>query len=368
VTIVQQIAGAFLVALVLLDIFLTVLYARMGAGIIVNRAAKLLWRAFGVLAKAGGRHAPLVLSLCGPFILVAAVMIWVGLLVVGNGMIFEPHLGTGLRASNHAVPHDFMTALYAAGASLAVIGSSEFTPQTQAFRFLYLFNSLVGVSIVTLTMTYLMQIYTALQRRNELGLRLHLLTSRTGDAARLVAAIGPRGHFDAGYNVLAELSGAMTGVKESHHFYPVLFYFRFPEPYYSISSSTFVALDAASIIQSAVTGDNAWLKDSAAVLELRESSLFLVTVLEDTFLTSGPPGDPVPPDPATRERWAGRHRDAVRRLNEAGIATGPDENRYVELRTEWDSYVAALAPVLAYRQEEIDPVGLGRLPDPHPSR
>ncbi len=35
----------------------------------------------------------------------------------------------------------------------------------------------------------------------------------------------------------------MTGVKESHHFYPVLFYFRFREPFYSVSRSARLALD-----------------------------------------------------------------------------------------------------------------------------
>lgn len=37
-----------------------------------------------------------------------------------------------------------------------------------------------------------------------------------------------------GYNDLAQVAVDLSEVKESHHFYPVLFYFRFQEPYYSV--------------------------------------------------------------------------------------------------------------------------------------
>jgi hypothetical protein len=41
-------------------------------------------------------------------------------------------------------PADFMTALYAGGSSMAIVGASDFKPVTDAYRVLYLVNSLVG--------------------------------------------------------------------------------------------------------------------------------------------------------------------------------------------------------------------------------
>ena len=38
----------------------------------------------------------------------------------------------------------------------------------------------------------------------------------------------------------------MAATKEAHHFYPVLFYMRFAEPYYSLSFATLVLLDAVA--------------------------------------------------------------------------------------------------------------------------
>ena len=42
---VEPIAGTLLMALVLADVFLTVLYARAGTGIISDRLARLIWLA-----------------------------------------------------------------------------------------------------------------------------------------------------------------------------------------------------------------------------------------------------------------------------------------------------------------------------------
>jgi hypothetical protein len=109
----------------------------------------------------------------------------------------------------------------------ALDGASNFSPQTSGFRLLYLVNSIIGTAVTSLTLTYLMQVYNALQRRNKLGLNLELSSAETGDDAELIAGLGPEGKFDAGYSDLSEMAGDVAGAKESHHFYPVLFYFRF---------------------------------------------------------------------------------------------------------------------------------------------
>ena len=56
-----------------------------------------------------------------------------------------------------------------------------------------------------------MQVYNALQRRNKLGLNLELSSAETGDAAELIAGLGPEGKFDAGYSDLSEMAGDVAG-------------------------------------------------------------------------------------------------------------------------------------------------------------
>jgi hypothetical protein len=157
----EQAFGALLVLLVLLDVFLTVLYARIGASLISGTVARVTWRLFLWLSKPLGQNRAVALSCCGPAILVLLVAIWAFGLTCGTALIIHPKLGTSVRVSSGDTPTDFVTAMYAGGSSVAIVGASDFTPHTSAFRMLFLFNSLVGMSVLSLTLTYLMQVYTA---------------------------------------------------------------------------------------------------------------------------------------------------------------------------------------------------------------
>jgi hypothetical protein len=169
----------------------------------------------------------------------------------------------------------------------------------------------------------------------------------------------PDGELSGGYNNLSEWAGEMAKAKEGHHFYPVLFYFRFREPYYSVSRSTFLALDAVSLIKSALADDKAgWVKESTAVQQLWSVSLMLVSTLDKTFLKQAPEADIDPIDDKA-EAWRARYFAALQRLRQAGAPLAADEETgaelYVKLRRRWDPLIAALAPAMAYSMEEIDP-------------
>ena len=84
----EQALGAFLMLSVLLDVFLTVLYARVGTGILSHKLARLTWRLFRLVPA--GRYRPMVLSFCGPAILVLLVLTWSVLLAFGAGLIIHP--------------------------------------------------------------------------------------------------------------------------------------------------------------------------------------------------------------------------------------------------------------------------------------
>jgi hypothetical protein len=367
----EQALGIFLILLMLADVFLTVLYARAGTGIVGIRLAHVTWAAFRAAAGALGPRGGDVLAFCGPAILVLLVATWGLALTLGAALVMHPLLGTAITIQSGETPTDFVAAMYAGGTSMAIVGSSNFAPQTGWARILYLFNSLVGMSVVSLTLTYVMQVYAALQQRNALGLKLHLLTAETGDAAELVARLGPRGQFTAGYSDLAEIGSEMAQAKEAHHFYPVLFYFRFRQPFYSVSRSALVALDAVTLIRSALDDQrHGWLKESAAVEQLWRASLVLVTTLEQTFLPGSPHEQASPSSGEASDRWRRRYRSGVQHLRRAGIeATADDQagaEAYVLLRSRWDPLIARLAPAMAYRMDQIDPAGSHLSGEPAP--
>ena len=204
--IVEPVAGAVVTVVVLLDVFLTVLYARAGTELLSPVVARTIWGVFRLVSRPFGRHRGRVLTLCGPVILVALIVVWAAGLALGAALIMHPHLGGGIRASQGATPTDFMSALYAGASSLSFVGSGDFKPQSAGFQALYILNSLIGMSVMSLVLTYVMQIYNALRSRNVLGIALQTLSNDTGDAAELIAGLGHEGQFTSGYNNLSSLA------------------------------------------------------------------------------------------------------------------------------------------------------------------
>lgn len=139
-------------------------------------------------------------------------------------------------------PTDFVTALYVGGSSVSIITTSDIAPKTAGFRLFFLINSLIGTNYRLpdgdLPVAGLYGVATAEYSRPEASgpESTNGRRCRIGRRPRTAGAIRERLHD-------YEIASEMTGVKESHHFYPVLFYFRFREPFYSVSRSARLALD-----------------------------------------------------------------------------------------------------------------------------
>lgn len=368
--ILEQLVGVVLVLAVMVDVFLTVLYARVGrrgiarfgTGVVSERVATYVWRAFRWAGTRGGRVRDDLLSFAAPVIVVLFLAVWVAMLTVGSALILHPALGTGIRATSGRTPTDFFTAFFIAGGNISTIGAGPYQPHTALFRVVYVINTLSGLSILTLTLTYLMQVYATLQDRNTLAYKLDVMAGSTGDAVELLAGLGVEGRFDAGYTQLAELGAEVASQKEAYQFYPVLFYFRYRQPCYATSRLALVLLDSVSLIQAALGSNTVdWIKRTAAVKQIWLATMGLITMLDGVYLPGGQQERIARPDAETLARWHRRYIAAVRRLAEAGIETAEDTEAgftdYVSLRVRWQRYVEVLAMHMAHDIAEVDPAG-----------
>ena len=352
--------GAALVLISLADVFLTVLYVRSGTSLISDRLARWIWRGFRIVDRWVPDDCHRIMSFGGASILLLIIAVWVILLVLGFGLITWPNLGTGVRSASGPTPTSLPAALYFAGSNLATAGSSDLVPQTQGMRLVAVICPLIGMSVITLTLTYLLQVYQALMRRNTFALRLHFATRATGDAAELIAGLGAGGDFAGARGDLGALARELVNLYESHHFYPMLLYFRFRDPHYALSRMTTIAMDAVTLIRSALDpGTYAPLQNCAASTTLWEGGTYLLQEMARVLLpdSCGRPGDP--PDGATAARWIEHYRAAAGRLREAGIQTHPDEQaggqKYVSLRCHWDLALRSFASYMDYAPAERDP-------------
>jgi len=366
---IEQLAGVALVLFAVLDIFLTVLYAkigshgasRAGAGIVSLRVARATWWVFCrlTLRLSGRRDA--AWSFCGAVTVVILVVVWSAMLAAGAGLMVHPALGEGVRSSSSPHARDFLTALYVGGTSLSLTSSSDFYPQTGPFRLMYLVNALIGTASISATITYVLQLYNAVLQRNALGLSMHVMTRRGADAAVLIAGLGPQGRFDTGYTVVADLGAELASINEAHKLFPLLFFYR---PYHvsdSIPQIAFVALDTVALLRTALDdSEYRWLQESAAVENLGGVASVLASTLGATFI----PREKADTEDAReqaphRDAWCARYRAALRQLEQSGIRVHADPDagaqHYVRLRQEWDPEIRRLAGYMDYDMAVIDP-------------
>jgi hypothetical protein len=348
----EQLAGAALMLLFLADIFLTVLYARAGTGLLAPYWDRAIWAALRGVSKLVGRRRGAVLSLAGPIIVVSLIVFWALGLTVGAALIIQPELGTAIRPSSGDAPTDFVTALLVAGNSLSIVGGGDYSPHTTGTRLLFLLNSLIGASVLSLVLSYLVQVYSALRERNALALAVDLMTDCTGDAAVMLARLMPHGEAGDATSELGNLVRSLAATKEAHHFYPLLFYFRFEEPLYAVSRFSFVLLDATTLIGTALDRERyKTLAASAPVAAIRRGARLLLETLDSHFPTVGDRVD------APAEAWWLRqsYGAAARTLARAAIATEPDGvEAYVLARSNWEPLVRRVAPALGYAMPEIE--------------
>ncbi|RFB88688.1 hypothetical protein B5K11_24770 [Rhizobium leguminosarum bv. trifolii] len=347
----EQLLGAGVMVLFLVDIFFIVLYARAGTGLLAPKWNRLIWAVVSGASGLSSRHRSTILSFAGPLIVVALIVFWAFGLTVGAALIIRPELGTSIRPSSGNSPTDIVTALLVAGSSLSIVGGGEYSPHTSGTRILFLLNSLIGASVLSLVLSYLVQVYSALRERNALALTVDLMTGGTGDGAEMLARLGPDGDFSSAPSELGNLVRSLAMTKEAHHFYPLLFYFRFREPLYSVSRMSFILLDLTSLIGTTLDRQkHGALVQSASVASLYNCSRFLLETLDQNFPTANKGHK----DQASNKAIARSYAAALEVLQRAGINTQPDAKRYADQRGQWEPLVGRVRPTLGYRMDEID--------------
>ncbi|MEC4816499.1 MAG: potassium channel family protein [Scytonema sp. PMC 1069.18] len=349
------VVGVGIIILCLTDIYLTVLFPSLGTSILSLPLGQRLWGLFRWVACNIPLKKEKLLSHSGPTLMIITVVMWLSLLIVGFALIVWTQLGSAIQASEGKTPTDFITALYYSGFTLTTLGTGDLTPKTDIQRFLMIFQSALGFSIFTLTITYLLSVYTALVRRNTFALSLHHRSAGTADAAEILARLGASGELSGVQQDISQLARDLINLLESQHSYPALLYFRFHQNYYALPRILFLAMDTVTLIKSALnTKKHKALVDSTAVAELWGGGLQLLIEISRLFSLKACANQT---NDNLEQVWRERYYDAVERLKQEGIETAPDleagANLYISLRQRWNFYLTGLTNHMAYDWGEI---------------
>jgi len=245
--------GAVVLAVTLADVFLTVLYPSSGRGPLRRPLTWLVWHAFTVPAR---RMAPdsqrRLLGYCGPTLVGVSIAAWPLMLVLGWALVFYPALGSGVVASSGPTSRDWSTAVYFSGFSLTTLGTGDVVPTTGLYRILTVVEAGTGFAVVTMVVSYFLTLYGAITQRKTFAAELHHRTHGTGDGARLVSGVAGQDGLSAVLSQLASTGSYMERLSETHRSYPVLRYFHYREPRYSLPRILLVTLDATTLVGAAL--------------------------------------------------------------------------------------------------------------------
>ncbi|RBY98112.1 two pore domain potassium channel family protein [Blastococcus sp. TF02-8] len=210
-------AGAVLVLIVLRDMFHTIWHPS-GQGSLSRRVIQLVWRASRVVRSRRQQT-----SVVGPVAVLCVILAWLAIIITGWTLIYWPHMsdgfsfGSGLQPSERV---DLLDSLYLSLVTVATLGYGDIVPTYAWLRLASPLEALIGFSLVTAAVTWILQIYPTLARRRTLAIRLSLL--RKADAAQALSAMDSA----AAATLLETLAGELVQVRVDLTQYAETYYFR----------------------------------------------------------------------------------------------------------------------------------------------
>jgi hypothetical protein len=241
--------GLFLILLVLLDSFETIVLPRRVTQRV--RLSKLFYRGSWVPWKWIGRRInnnarrENFLSFYGPLSLLLLVALWVASLIIGFALL-QWSIGGELQSPD--ATNDFAVYLYLSGSSFFTLGLGDVAPLNPVGRFLAVVESGTGFAFLALIIGYLPALNTAFSQRE---VRVSLLDERAGSppsALELLRRHAEEENITGIEQILYEWERWSAALLESHLSYPVLGYFRSQHDNQSWVSSLTMILDTSALI------------------------------------------------------------------------------------------------------------------------
>jgi hypothetical protein len=353
------IAGATILVIVFYDIYATILRATKQPGpfsTFLNRG--LWWIATRATQRLDRRRRHRILSTIGPLLMPLLIAFFILMLITGFALIYLPRMETGFKISDANNGSLLFQAFYFSGVTLLTIGYGDILPSSGLTRIVALIEGISGLAIISLAITYLLTVYSALERKRAVALKFYHQARQGADISGFIASHFARGRFHSLTESLREATRDLQELLESHLEHPVIHYFHPPEVYKGLPRALFVVLETVAILNAhldekeyveagdhpdvLIAGDNA-----RYVLAELVTSLKLETRATDAFETEAE---------TVRRRRKSFNR-TMKQLSETKIKTREDIQEafeeYSSDREHWERQLFHFAEFLGYDWNEV---------------
>jgi ion channel len=238
--------GAAVVALVLWDLFQTVVVPRPSPD--AFRLARHVVRGGWGVVKRIGRRAPVrvrdtLFGLFGPGSAIVLLGVWLGSLIVGYGLMLY-----ALRDELLPEPDNLGSTMYFAATSVLTIGFGDVVPEGTPARLLIVLAAATGLGAVALVVTFLFSLYGSYSRREAAVVSLEAASGAPPSAVALLETYAALDVRDRLAPLFRDWEAWSAEVLDSHVAYPILGYFRSSHDNLSWISALGTILDAASLV------------------------------------------------------------------------------------------------------------------------
>ena len=226
-----------------------------------------------------------LLGVAGPLSIVVSVILWAILITVGFALLYLPRY-PGAFSGTEPMTHDLggrsWTVFYVSLSALTTLGSAKISPESTSVRLIAAFESLVGISLITASVTWIVLIYPALGRMRALARHASVLRraeKQTGTDPLTVD----------GEAVVGRFAQAVIRMRIDFIHFPLIYYFHSDTEGASLAHS----LQTLHSLGQAANGSerSEQLRLSAAMLNIALSDL--AEVLGRKFVRDADSKDPV---------------------------------------------------------------------------
>ena len=231
-----------------------------------------------------GKRARWMLSSAGPLSVVVVIFSWALLIGIGFAFIFWARFPGGFvnTSGEHQGPVGrFWSVLYFSLTTLSTLGSTAFNPQGNWIRIVTSIESLIGICLITASITWIVLIYPALGR-------MRTLARRVSTVARAQKQTGVDLLAGNGEELLAELAANVLRTRVDFIHFPIIYYFHADTEGTSLGHFLVQLHELAGRASDGNRPEETRL--GAAVL--RVSLEDMADVLADRFVTGSDPKDP----------------------------------------------------------------------------
>ncbi|MBO0713183.1 MAG: hypothetical protein J2P59_00400 [Acidimicrobiales bacterium] len=314
-------AGALLLLLTLIDVFVTV-FNYDGFTFIADRFHHLLWRALrGSSTVLPVRQRGAFLSLTASSMLPATIALWLGLEITAFAMMYLPGVAGGDFVLKHHLPLGAGTSFYLSGGAITSLVFGDVEAKSALYGALTTLETIVGLGTLTLALTYVL---TALGVLNHID-RLHGRVRRNAEDPERPSSVLTRHFRSPSTSQLPGLLQALTDDLDRYdqglRRYPVVYYFHTRRIERSLPR-VFAALGELIALACWGLPSDEPLTDDPSLRALSRQYLMTMERMERS-LTHHPPRK-LPPPVAEEEFWQARR----------GERHDPGVEAFGELETE----------------------------------